>query len=257
MPRASTSRSSEHATHVELCLFDDANVETPIAIHNRTAFVWHIYVTEVRAGARYGYRVHGPYDPERGMRFNPNVVLLDPYAKALDGVEQWACGCFAYPIGHPAGDLRPVDSDQLGAPRGVVVDPEFDWEDDVAAATPLHRSVVYEAHVRVEWEAAAKFELSAASFRQGLGPSANRIPRGPEGTGARAARSTVHCPSARHRVRQPVLDASRDLCNPLDFNRVSKGAARRCRRTADGRRRQELVLLDESNGQRTPRVCAS
>jgi isoamylase len=139
---------SEHATHVELCLFDDSDVETRIAIHNRTAFVWHIYVTEVRPGARYGYRVHGPYEPERGMRFNPNVVLLDPYAKALDGVEQWARGCFAYDLGNPAGDLSPVDGNQLGAPRGVVVDPEFDWEDDVAPATPLHRSVVYETHVR-------------------------------------------------------------------------------------------------------------
>src|SRR5690606_25735724 len=133
---------SENATRVELCLFDESDTETRLEVHHRTAFVWHVYVPEVRAGMRYGYRVHGPYDPERGLRFNPNVVLLDPYAKALDGVEQWQRGCFAYALGDPAGDLQPVQADQLGAPRGVVIDPEFDWEDDVEPATPLHRWVV-------------------------------------------------------------------------------------------------------------------
>jgi glycogen operon protein len=139
---------SEHGTGVVLCLFDESGSETQIEMLHRTAFVWHVYVPDVRAGTRYGYRVRGPYDPARGMRFNANVVLLDPYAKALDGVERWDGGCFAYRLGHPAGDLEPVERDQLGAPRGVVIDPEFDWEDDVAPATPLHRSVVYETHVR-------------------------------------------------------------------------------------------------------------
>ena len=139
---------SENATGVELCLFDDDEHETRIPIHDRTAFVWHIYVSELRAGTRYGYRVHGPYDPDRGHRFNPNVVLLDPYAKATAGPERWDRGCFGYVLGGPDADLRPVTGDQLGAPRAVVVDPMFDWEGDASPAIPLHRSVIYETHVR-------------------------------------------------------------------------------------------------------------
>jgi isoamylase len=139
---------SENATAVELCLFDAQDQETRIQVHNRTAFVWHVFVPEVRAGARYGYRVHGPYDPERGARFNPRVVLLDPYAKATDGIERWERGCFAYRAGGPDADLDAAQNDQLGAPRGVVVDLEFDWEGDVSPAIPLHRSVIYETHVR-------------------------------------------------------------------------------------------------------------
>ena len=100
-------------------------------------------------GQRYGYRVHGPYDPERGLRFNPSVLLLDPYARAVDGVERWEAGCFAYQLGSgPDADLQPSNQPASGAPRAVVIDPSFDWEDDAAPRTPLARSVIYEAHVR-------------------------------------------------------------------------------------------------------------
>src|SRR6187455_2598486 len=75
---------SENATGVELCLFDETGSETRLAIVNTTAYVWHVYVPSVAPGQRYGYRVHGPYDPARGLRFNPNVVVLDPYARAVD-----------------------------------------------------------------------------------------------------------------------------------------------------------------------------
>ena len=139
---------SEGATAVELCLFDADDTETRLRVHSRTGFVWHMYVPELGAGTRYGYRVHGPYEPERGARFNPRVVLLDPYARATAGVEQWERGCFAYALGGPDEDLTATDEDQLGAPRGIVVDPHFDWEGDVAPGVPLHRSVIYEAHVR-------------------------------------------------------------------------------------------------------------
>ncbi len=139
---------SEGATAVELCLFDDDETETRLRVHNRTGFVWHMYVPELGAGTRYGYRVHGPYEPERGARFNPRVVLLDPYARATDGVERWERGCFAYVLGGAQEDLTATDEEQLGAPRGVVIDPHFDWEDDVSPAVPLNRSVIYEAHVR-------------------------------------------------------------------------------------------------------------
>ena len=118
---------SENATKVELCLFDDTGSETRHGLTQRTGFVWHGYATDLAPGQRYGYRVHGPYDPGRGLRFNPNVLLLDPYARAVDGVERWDEGCFAYEPGTPDEDLRPSPRPALGAPRGVVVDPGFDW----------------------------------------------------------------------------------------------------------------------------------
>src|SRR5262249_6634338 len=121
---------SENATAVDLCLFDADGNETVLHMANRTAYVWHGYVPGLAPGQRYAYRVHGPYDPRRGFRFNPNVVLLDPYAKAVDGVELWGRGCFGYELGHPDGDLHATALPQLGAPRAVLIDPKFDWEDD-------------------------------------------------------------------------------------------------------------------------------
>ncbi len=139
---------SAHAEAVELCLFDEQGEETRIAVSQRTAFVWHVYVPGLVVGQRYGYRVHGPYEPSAGHRFNPNVVLLDPYARALDGVEQWEKGCFAYRLGGEREDLDPSAEQALGAPRGVVIDPSFDWEGDQPPAVPMRRAVIYEAHVK-------------------------------------------------------------------------------------------------------------
>jgi isoamylase len=139
---------SAHATAVELCLFDEAGVETRLPLQQRTALVWHAYVPGIPRGQRYGYRVHGPYEPARGHRFNPNVVLLDPYAKAVDAVEDWSRGCFAYDLDHPEQDLQPSAAQALGAPRGIVVDDDFDWEGDESPNTPLRRTIIYEAHVR-------------------------------------------------------------------------------------------------------------
>jgi glycogen operon protein len=113
-----------------------------------TAYVWHVYVPGVMVGQRYGYRVYGPYDPDRGHRFNPNVVVLDPYARALDGVERWDAGCFGYELGHPDADRHPSSEPSLGAPRGLVVDSAFDWEGDQAPRVPMRRAVIYEAHVK-------------------------------------------------------------------------------------------------------------
>src|SRR5688572_17178277 len=139
---------SENASGVELCLFDEYDQETRVMLTQRTAFVWHGYLEGVRPGQRYGYRVHGPYEPERGLRFNPNVVLLDPYARALSGPERYERGCFAYQLGDPNGDLAKTEEQQLGVPRGVVVDESLDWEGDTPPRTAWHRSVIYEAHVR-------------------------------------------------------------------------------------------------------------
>ena len=139
---------SANAEGVELCLFDEAGNERRVPVTRKTDLIWHVYVEGVGPGQRYGYRVHGPYDPSRGHRFNPNVVVLDPYARAVDGVEKWNSGCFAYELGNPEGDLRPSKSQALGAPRAVVVDPTFDWEGDRPPRVPMRQAVIYEAHVK-------------------------------------------------------------------------------------------------------------
>ena len=94
---------SENASGVELCLFDEAGAETRLPLTEQTAFVWHGYLPGAGPGQRYGYRVYGEYAPEKGLRFNPNVVLLDPYAKALDGTERFGAGVFGYA---PGGELE-------------------------------------------------------------------------------------------------------------------------------------------------------
>src|SRR3954470_21356153 len=116
---------SENATKVELCLFDgpdDTREVQRISLPEHTDQVWHCYLPDVLPGQLYGYRVYGPYEPAKGLRFNPSVVLLDPYARAVDGVEQWDRGCFAYELGDPDEDFRATSSAALGAPRGIVVD---------------------------------------------------------------------------------------------------------------------------------------
>ncbi|AKH17563.1 glycogen debranching protein GlgX [Deinococcus soli (ex Cha et al. 2016)] len=137
---------SENATGIELCLFDEQGVETRVPLREQTAFVWHGYLPSVKPGQRYGYRVHGEYAPERGLRFNPNVVLLDPYAKALDGTEQFDRGVFGYVPGGEDSVMQ--EEEQRGAPLGIVVDPRFDWGDSQKPDVPFHQSVIYEAHVK-------------------------------------------------------------------------------------------------------------
>ncbi|MFI4927128.1 MAG: glycogen debranching protein GlgX [Burkholderiales bacterium] len=139
---------SEHATRVEVCLFDEHGQETRVTLREQTAFIWHGYLPGLAPGQRYGFRVHGPYDPDRGLRFNPNVVLLDPYARALDSVEDFGRGLFAYVTGDEREDHAMQEQDQRGVPLGVVVDNAFDWAGDRWPNTPLHETVLYEAHVK-------------------------------------------------------------------------------------------------------------
>ncbi|HTW19266.1 MAG TPA: glycogen debranching protein GlgX [Mycobacteriales bacterium] len=143
---------SEHATGVELCLFDAADDATPretIAMPEATDDIWHVYLPDVRPGALYGYRVHGPYEPEAGHRFNPAKLLIDPYAKAVSGAIKWSDELFGYTIGDPDLDLSRDDRDSAGAiPKCVVVDQAFTWGDDAAPRTPLNRTVIYECHVK-------------------------------------------------------------------------------------------------------------
>ncbi|MGE3910625.1 MAG: glycogen debranching protein GlgX, partial [Chloroflexota bacterium] len=144
---------SEHATDVELCLFTDAQADTELErfhLPERTAFVWHGYVPDVRPGDLYAYRVHGPWKPLDGHRFNPNKLLLDPYALALAGGLDWTAPIFGYQrTADEDADLLLDDQDDAwGKPLSVVVDPAFDWGDDVPPEIPWYRSVIYEAHVK-------------------------------------------------------------------------------------------------------------
>ncbi|CAN5722230.1 glycogen debranching protein GlgX [soil metagenome] len=141
---------SENATAVTLCLFDEEDNETQIGLTEVTAHVWHTYLPEVGPCQRYGYRVDGPYAPYEGHRFNPAKLLVDPYAKALAGEVNWDAPVFGYSLnGMPDADLT-VDSNDSGwgMPKSVVVDLAFDWGDTVSPGTPLHRSVIYEVHVK-------------------------------------------------------------------------------------------------------------
>jgi glycogen operon protein len=142
---------SENAEKVELCLFDssEGKESARIPLREKTAHVWHIYLPEVRLGQLYGYRVHGPYEPEQGHRFNPAKLLLDPYAMAIAGTIKWGDELFSYPIGHPDADLALDERDSSdGLPKCVVVDPAFSWGNDVAPRTPWHKTLIYELHVK-------------------------------------------------------------------------------------------------------------
>jgi isoamylase len=143
---------SEHATAVELCLVGNADAgqgEERIRVTQSTDQVWHIYLPEVRPGQRYGYRVHGPYEPANGHRFNPHKLLLDPYAKAIDGPIRWDDTMFGYPLGHADGDLALDDRDSgPSMPKCVVIDPAFTWGNDCPPRTPWEETIIYEVHVK-------------------------------------------------------------------------------------------------------------
>ena len=140
---------SENATKVELCLFDAAGQETRLMMRDQTHQVWHAYLPEARPGQLYGYRVHGPYEPQQGHRFNPSKLLLDPYTKAVAGEFQWSDAFFGYTIGHPDGDLSRNDQDSApGAAKSVVIDSAFSWGNDAPPDIPLHKTIIYELHVK-------------------------------------------------------------------------------------------------------------
>src|SRR6059036_2318003 len=143
---------SETAASVELCLFE--NIEATdeyvrIPIKERTDQVWHVFLPDARPGQLYGFRVSGPYEPERGLRFNSSKLLLDPYAKAIAGEVTWADEMFGYVVGGKGEDLtQDFRDDAWGVPKSVVIDAAFDWQGDKRLRIPLHRSVIYEVHVK-------------------------------------------------------------------------------------------------------------
>jgi isoamylase len=135
---------SEVARQVELCLFDDEGRETRVELPERTGFVWHGYLPRVGPGQRYGYRVHGPYEPEHGHMCHPQKLLIDPYARAIDGPVRWHEAVFSRKT---ADGLDQLDSAPY-IPRCVVVNPYFDWDNDRPPRTPWHETVIYELHVK-------------------------------------------------------------------------------------------------------------
>ncbi|HEX2239533.1 MAG TPA: glycogen debranching protein GlgX [Actinomycetota bacterium] len=140
---------SENARAIDLCLFDDSGAETRLPLSEVTAFVWHAFVPGVGPGQRYGYRVDGPYEPNSGDRFNPKKLLVDPYAKAIEGDVRWDDAVFAYELGAEADDLQSSSADNAAlVPKSIVVDGSFYWEGDRPLQTPWHRTVIYETHVR-------------------------------------------------------------------------------------------------------------
>jgi glycogen operon protein len=137
---------SEVATRVELCLFDDEGRETRVDLEEVHGFVWHGYLPWVGPGRRYGYRVHGPYDPAAGLRCNPAKLLLDPYAKAVEGDVDWNEAVFAYRFADPGA--RNDDDSAPYVPKSVVINPYFDWGPDRPPRTPYNETLIYEAHVK-------------------------------------------------------------------------------------------------------------
>jgi len=137
---------SERAERVELCLFDDTGEETRVDLVEVDAYVWHGYLPAVQPGQLYGYRVHGPYDPANGKRFNPSKLLLDPYAKAVAGQVEWGQAPFSYDFGDP--DSHNEDDSAASTPKSFVINPFFEWGGDRLPKTPYAQTVIYEAHVK-------------------------------------------------------------------------------------------------------------
>ena len=143
---------SENATGVDLCLFDEQGQETRIPLREMENYIWHGYFAEVGPGQRYGFRVHGPYVPAVGNRFNPHKLLIDPYARALEGDVQLHPRIFGYNMAEIAIEDADLTFSEIDSapyiPKAIVIDPSFDWQSDHPPRTPWHRTIIYETHVR-------------------------------------------------------------------------------------------------------------
>ena len=138
---------SEAAERVELCLFDEDGHETRVELPEVTALCWHGYMPNVVPGQRYGFRIHGPWNPSAGSRCNPAKLLLDPYAKAVEGEVRWNEAVFPYRFDDPEGPANVADSAPY-VPKSVVINPYFDWGRDHLLRTRMHETVIYEVHVK-------------------------------------------------------------------------------------------------------------
>ena len=143
---------TENAEYVDLCLFESnksVEASATIRLPERSNHIWHAYLPGIKPGQLYGYRVHGPYAPSNGHRFNASKLLLDPYAKAISGTVNWHDALFGYIPGHPDQDLSFNEADSAPyMPKSVVIDTAFDWEGDQPLRTPFHKTIIYELHVK-------------------------------------------------------------------------------------------------------------
>lgn len=151
-PQVNFALYSEHATGVELQLFDSIAAQQPVAslpFTERTGHIWHMAVKDIKPGQLYAYRVDGPYEPNNGHRFNKHKLLIDPYAKAIAGDIRWDDAVFGYQVGHPDADLSFSESDSAAfIPKCVVIDQAYDWEGDTSPKIPFHETIIYETHVK-------------------------------------------------------------------------------------------------------------
>lgn len=147
---------SENATGVDLCLFDEIEQEIRIPLPEVTNYTWHVYISDLEPGQRYGYRVHGPYDPEKGYRFNPNKLLIDPYAKSIEGTVKYDNSIFGYDTSQVLSTIKSSEIDLefsnldscQAVPKCVVINSYFDWEDDRSPNTPWNKTIIYELNVK-------------------------------------------------------------------------------------------------------------
>lgn len=143
---------ADNATGVELCLFANEKDEAEsikIKLTERSHHVWHAYIPDIQPGQAYGYRVQGNYDPVNGHRYNASKLLIDPYAKSISGTIDWNDALFSYEVGHPDEDLSYNETDSAPfIPKSVVIDNEFDWENDKLPKIAYHQSIIYEIHVK-------------------------------------------------------------------------------------------------------------
>ena len=221
---------------MELCLFDADGDEERIELHRADRVHWHGYLPLVGPGQRYGFRVHGPYAPAEGHRFNPSKLLIDPYAKSIEGPIRFDAGnVLPYvPTGEEDADLELDDEDDADAiPKCVVIDPRFDWEGDRRLRTPWHETVIYETHVK-------GFTMRRPGVRDDLrgtyaGLAVRGLDRAPQAARRDRCRAAARAPHRRRGVPPPQgadellgLLVDRLLRAALPVRRDRRAAARRC-----------------------------
>ena len=228
---------SRNALAVELCLFDDAGIETRVPVLSRRADVWHVYVSGVGPGQRYGWRVQGPYAPGAGLRFNRNKLLVDPYTREVDGHLDLGGPVYGYPREGGLDDLVFDRRDDAAAkPRSVVVDDRFDWGDERRPIVPWHETILYELHVR-------GFTRSHPDVPQALRGTFLGLASDPAiGHLASLGVTTVKLMPVHARADEPAL-VSRGLTNYWGYNTLAYFAPDERFATQPGRGRSEFKQM--------------
>ena len=208
---------SEHASGVELCLFDradDAREAARIPLTERDGFVWHAHLLDVRPGQLYGYRVHGPWAPRQGHRFNPAKLLIDPYARALSGSVPASPLVLGHDPGDPDREIASMTDSAGVMPKGIVIEPAFSWGDDRAPRTPWSRTVIYECHVRglTKLHPGVPEPLRGTYLGLGMDPVVEHL--------VALGVTAVELMPVHHFATEPAV-AARDLTNYWGYNSIA------------------------------------